>query len=132
MSNKFNQEELLEQAALLATDLYADQMLSNSSSLLKTSRQVKETPEFKQIVLAVEKELKKNVLTKKAICAVLGSAKNDIREVTKIVGAAILPLALSGVIVIPITPFAFAVAGLFVFNAGITAFCSGFLKNEKD
>ena len=132
MKNHVNERELLEQAALLAADLYADQVLSNASSLTKPHPGVNKSREFKRVESSVQRELQENTRAKKAICAALGSAQTDIRDVTKVVGAAILPLALSGVLAIPITSIAFAVAGLLVFNAGITAFCSEYLPQRKD
>lgn len=132
MSNPINEKELLEQAALLAANLYAEEMLSNASSLSKTPHEGIDSQEFKNSVNSVEKELKKNAPARKAICAALGSVKNDIREVTKVVGAALLPLAITGVIAIPITPLAFAVAGVIVFDAGISAFCAEFSPEKKE
>jgi magnesium-transporting ATPase (P-type) len=132
MNTEVNEEELLHQAALLAADLYAEEILSNASSLSKTKHEGIDQRELRKSVKSVKKEIKKNIQARKAICAALGSVKNDIRDVTKVVGAALLPLALSGVIAIPITPLAFAIAGLIVFDAGVSAFCAESSSEKKD
>jgi magnesium-transporting ATPase (P-type) len=131
MRSQINENDLLHQAALLAADLYAEEVLSKASSLSKTSHNRIDSHEVRESMKSVKKELDKSAQARKAICAGLSSVKNDIREVTKIVGAALLPLSLSGVIAIPITPLEFAVAGLIVFDAGVSAFCSEF-KSEKE
>ena len=95
MSSHINEKEILHQAALLAADLYADHMLSRASSLSKTSHKGIDSRDFRQSVTSVKKEFEKNVQARKAICTALGSVKNDIREVTKVVVAALLPLSLS-------------------------------------
>jgi hypothetical protein len=132
MNGQMNEKDLLHQAVLLAANLYAEEMLSKSSSLSKTSHKGIDSHEFKQSVKSVKKELENNAQARKAVCAALGSVKYDIREVTKVVGGVLLPLSLSGVIAIPITPLAFAVAGLIVFDAGVSAFCSEFTLGKKD
>ena len=131
MTRQINEKDLLNQTALLAADLYAAEVLSKASSLSETSCEGIDSHEFKETVKSVNKELE-NLQARKAICAALGSVKNDIREVAKVVGAALLPLSLSGVIAISTTPLAFAVAGLIVFNAGVSAFCSEFPSDKKD
>jgi len=131
MYSQNNEQEILNQAALLAVDLYTEEVLSKANSLSNVSHKRTESPEFKQTMKSVRDELEKNVQAKRSICAALGSVKNDLFEVTKITGAALLPLSICGVVAIPITPLAFAVAGLIVFNAGISAYCSEFTSGEK-
>ena len=134
MSTSINEQDLLNQAALIAADLYAERVLSGASSFSEIPcdevagvdvRKVDET------VTSVKKELE-NIQARKAICAALESAKNDVRDVAKVVGAALLPLSLSGVVAIPLTPLAFGVAGLIVFSAGVSVFCSGLSVDKKD
>ena len=131
MTRQINKEDILNQAVLLATDLYAAKVLSKASSLSETSSEEIDPRQLKETVKIVNKELG-NAQARKAICAALGSVKNDIRDVAKVVGAVLLPLSLSGVIAIPTTPLALAVASLIVFNAGVSAFCSEFQSNEKN
>jgi hypothetical protein len=135
MINQINEEELLHQAALLAADLYAEGILSKASSFSKTSHKRHKGIDVSEIIKiekSVKKEFEQNAQVRKAICAALGSIKNDIRDVTKVAGAALLPLSLTGIIAIPATPMAIAVAGLIIFDAGISAFCSEFSSEKKD
>lgn len=132
MNSQISEKDLLHQAALLAADLYTEEMLSKASSLSKNLYAGINSREYKESLKSVNNELEKSVEARKAICVALGSVKNDIREVTKVVGASLLPLSLSGVIAIPLTPLAFAVAGLIVFNAGLSAFCSEYTSAKTD
>jgi hypothetical protein len=131
MTRQINEKDLLNQTVLLAADLYSAKVLSKASSLSETSREEIDSHEFEETVKSVNKELE-NVQARKAICAALGSVKNDIRDVAKVVGAVLLPLSISGVVAIPTTPFAFAVAGLIVFDVGVSVFCSEFPSDKKD
>ena len=131
MNNLDSKDDLLNQASLLAADLYAKKVYSKSSALIEFPDQEGDPDELPASFSAVERELANNETAKKVICAALISVRNDIREVTKVVGAALLPLAISGVVAVPITPMAFAFAGLIVFNIGVSTFCSGYSKNQE-
>ena len=134
MSTSINRQNLLNQAALLAADLYAARVLSEANSLSELPyKEVAglDAHEVAETEVSVNKELE-NIQVRKAICAALESANNDVRDIAKLVGAALLPLSLSGVVAIPLTPLAFGVAGLIVFNAGVSAFCSSVTLEKKD
>ncbi len=95
MNSQISEKDLLHQAALLAADLYTEEMLSKASSLSKTLYERINSREYKESLKSVNNELEKSVEARKAICVALGSVKNDIREVTKVVGASLLPLSLA-------------------------------------
>jgi len=67
---------------------------------------------------------------KRAVCVALGSGSDDLKDVTKTVGAALLPLAVTSVVTLPLVPVAFAAAGVVVFRMGVAAYCAD-VKQEK-
>ena len=62
---------------------------------------------------------------KRALCAALESTGDDLVDVAKVVSAALLPLAASGVIGLGVTPLAFAVTALLIYRAGVASYCVG-------
>ena len=65
------------------------------------------------------------------ICPFLKSLSNDTNEVAKTLVTALVPLALSGTIAIPLNPILFAMLALIICKAGINAICPGESKVEK-
>ena len=62
---------------------------------------------------------------KEQICAALRSVSDDVKDIAKLVGAAVLSLMAAGVISVVATPFAAAGFVIMVLRAGISAFCLG-------
>lgn len=129
MKSRINEKEFLNQVILLSVDIYAFNIIHESYSLTENIPESIDKIEVDKAIVLVRSELKKTSVKKK-LCEALKSAKLDIREVSKIVGASLLPMSLSGIISLPITPLVFAVAGVLIFDAGISVYCSEF-NSEK-
>lgn len=59
------------------------------------------------------------------ICEALKSVNNDAKDIAKIVCAALIPLSVSGVIALPLTPIVCFGVGLVIRRAGTSGFCAG-------
>ena len=126
-------EDLVASAVSLAIKLYAWEINSGGSGLTEDEKTLNgiDSSEITNTEILAKKELEKPT-TKKRICAALTIVGNDLSEVTKVVSSALIPLSLSGVIAIPLTPLALAVSGLIVFKSGVAAYCSFEGKIEKE
>ena len=117
-----DREALLDRAAGLAIRLNSAQILGSSkqmAELISLGLEPKAVEEAQQTASA---QLQ-SAGVRARICEALKTSSDDLRELTKVVGAALLPLILTGVISIPATPLGLAVAALFVYRLGISAYC---------
>ncbi|VAX12461.1 hypothetical protein MNBD_GAMMA24-331 [hydrothermal vent metagenome] len=115
--------EFLNQVENLAIELYAAQALSKSSSMAKPPPVGIDRDAISDAREAAEAELAKTSV-RQTLCAALRSTSNNIRDVTKVVAAALLPLSQAGVIALPLTPIAFAAVAVIVFDIGVAAYCA--------
>jgi len=110
------------QVVMIAEEMICEQYLSSSEGLLNKKKKLYTEDDLKQA-----QEIAKNVISqnkvKNVICKALKSAKEDIRDFSKIIAAALLTFALSKDILIPITPIVFATISVMVFNIGVSTFC---------
>jgi hypothetical protein len=70
-----------------------------------------------------EAELKKSPV-KQAVCAAAMSGSADLKDLTKLVGAALLPLMLTGAVSLPLTPLALAAVGIVLFRMSVASYCA--------
>jgi hypothetical protein len=59
------------------------------------------------------------------ICEALKSVNEDVKDLAKILCAALVPLSLAGTLTLPLTPLLFLGIGLVVWRAGTNGFCAG-------
>lgn len=127
--SRVTQKIFLKQVTLLASALYSEKVLSNSKSLASIPTKEVDQHKLHEAVQLAKKELRKaNV--KNLVCAALKSASTNIRDVAKIVGAALLPLSIAGTISLPITPLFYAAAALIVFDIGVNTYCRKRISDE--
>jgi hypothetical protein len=81
-------------------------------------------------VTAVRKPSTRHTLLR-YLCPALTTASNDIKDITKIVLAVLLPLAISGKIDLPVDPTVFAGMSLLITRAGIASLCDEYDKKDK-
>lgn len=75
------------------------------------------------IAVAESQALLQQPSIKERLCPALRSVSDDIRDVAKIVSAAMLPLALVPGSVIPLSPLVFAAVALVIVRAGVNSIC---------
>ena len=63
-------------------------------------------------------------LIKSKICAGIKNVTDNIKEITKIVVASLLPLSLIGTITLPLTPILLTAVVLIILDSGIAVYCS--------
>jgi hypothetical protein len=124
------------QAAIVAERLQIEDLMSSSRAAAADSpshspeqdRQYRKSVD--QAISQAESVVsRKDILAR--LCPALRSASDDIREVATVVSAALLPLALSGVIAIPVTPLAFAAVALVIVRASVATLCSDVAKHDQ-
>lgn len=115
-------ENDIEKAQELARRIYAFHLSSDKSM---AEHQPGEGEE-ETINHAIEeaRETLENPRARSAICAALGSASKSLNETVKIVAASILPLHLTGVLVVSLTPVYLAAVSAVIFSVGISAYCA--------
>ena len=79
---------------------------------------------------AAENQLQHNNEVRNRIREALKTSSEDLREMTKVIGAALLPLMITGAIALTRHPLGIAVAALIVYRAGISAYCSDISRPE--
>ena len=121
--NNVDRTGFLNQVENLAAELYAAQTLSKSSSMAKPPPVGIDREAISEAMDAAEAELTK-AFVKKRLCAALRSTSSNIRDTAKVVAAALMPLSLTGVIALPLTPIAFAAAAVIVFDMGVATYCA--------
>lgn len=114
---------------MLAADLYAWKVAARARSMIEPPPGEVDPNDLAKVEQRVRQELAKQAV-KAALCAALKSATNNIRGVSQVVVATLLPLALAGTISVPLTPLALAAAAVIVFDAGVAAFCSDEWSNN--
>jgi hypothetical protein len=115
-------DRFLNQAGTLAVKIYAEEMLGHGRPLT-VSTDEGNTYNVDEATEVAEHELQKPP-AKHAICAALKSGSDDLMEFTKTIGAALLPLVLTGLITLPLVPIAFAAAALTVYRVGVAMYCA--------
>ncbi len=76
-----------------------------------------------EIAIAESRILLQQPAITERLCPALRSVSDDIRDVAKIVSAAMLPLALVPGSVIPLSPLVFAAVALVLVRAGVNSIC---------
>jgi len=124
MNSARDPKELIAAAAELAPKLYFWRIATNTHSMTMSQRPPAgiEPSDVEKAEALAERQLKDSVV-KKQVCGALKSVSNDLSEITKIVATALISLSTAGVITLPMTPLAFAAAGLVVFRSGVAAYC---------
>jgi hypothetical protein len=117
------QRELLEQAGALALRLNATQILSSGKGMAQLISLGLEPRAVEETQRAAKTQLQDDRVRER-ICEALKTSSEDLREMAKVIGAALLPLMITGVIALPATPLGIAVAALIVYRAGISAYCA--------
>ncbi|HEX6387196.1 MAG TPA: hypothetical protein VF177_21220 [Anaerolineae bacterium] len=129
-TDKFDQGAFLERVSTLALRLYSAQALSSGHSFAENLPDNIDEQAARQAAAQAESEMEKQSV-KKVVCAALKSTGDDLGEIAKVVGAALLPLVVTGAITLPVTPLAFAFAALFVYRAGVSAYCARFPEEDR-
>jgi hypothetical protein len=103
-----------------AAELYADLLRSDALG----ARRKKSND--KQVDLMHEAaDLLQRPTVRQQLCRPLRSVSEDIREVAKVVGAALLPLSLTPAAVIPVSAVLFGAVAVMIVRAGISSVCAG-------
>jgi hypothetical protein len=89
-------------------------------------KQVKEKRALDKAETEARKIVERSPAVKEQICAALRSVSDDIKDIAKLVGAAVLSLMAAGVISVVATPVAVAGFVIMVIRAGVSAFCLGY------
>jgi hypothetical protein len=121
--NLAEQEQVLEKAGSLALRLYAKEIVSEGKAMTGDGGADDFVVKAQDAIKQAEAQLEK-IPAKKAICAALGAGCDDLKELTKVAGAALLPLMLTGVITLPVTPLAFAAVGISIFRMSVASYCA--------
>jgi hypothetical protein len=130
-ANALNTSEFLQQAAAFAVELVGNSRSADDSD--ETRENEKWTVSQQAEIVAAEKaasEIIARADIRSVLCPGLLNASNDVRDIAKASGGAILPLVLAGAIHLPLTPLAFGVFALVVIRAGLRSLCREF-KNER-
>ena len=75
--------------------------------------------------------IKQQPQIRERICEALKSVNDDAKDIAKIICAALLPLSITGVITLPLTPIVCLGIGLVVWRAGTSGFCTGVGRSKK-
>jgi hypothetical protein len=124
MEQDSEQRKLLEKAGNLALSIYSQQSARAGKGMIPPSGP-KIDPQLAEASIKQAEKVVSNPTVKQVVCGVLSTASDDLREITKVAGAALIPLAISGVISLPMTPLALAAVGIVVFRLGVASFCAG-------
>jgi hypothetical protein len=81
--------------------------------------------EEKKAALASAKDAAGSLSLRQLLCPSLRTTADDLREVAKVVGAAMLPLSFVPGTQFALTPLVAAAVAVVVFRAGTAAFCRG-------
>jgi hypothetical protein len=118
-------DDFIAQAENLAIILYAQDVLSSARAALPPDADVASGIKAGQVSTAMEQS---EVLLARSdirdrICPGLLSVSDDVKDIAKIVGAALFPLSLVPAGPIPLTPLVAAAVSLMVLRAGVQAIC---------
>jgi hypothetical protein len=123
--NSTEQAQFIESTAQLAEEMQLDDALRESKGMISIFNQPEQSPDgpLRQAI-SHAKHLLNDPTAKARICEAVKACAEDIREIAKVLSAALLPLALAGTIALPITPLAFAALAFVVARAGVHAICA--------
>jgi hypothetical protein len=118
--------ENIQEIQDLAEDLFALDLLIQSHAAMPSQLKGEEE-KIEALQIADKEENKRRI--RDIICPGLLTVADDVREVAKVVGAAMLPLTLVPGANLPVTPLVIAAISVVVFRTGVSQYCSG-AKNE--
>jgi hypothetical protein len=128
-TDTFDEDAFIARVSSLTVQLNNAQIFSSGYSLAEGGTAQLNQQAVDNAVEQAESELEKQA-AKKAVCAALESTGDDLTDIAKVVAAALLPLVASGVIILSLTPLAFATAALVVYKTGVSAYCSDLDRQE--
>jgi hypothetical protein len=122
-----NQEEneFIGKVEEIALILYARDVLRGGKAALPSNTEVIPGVKAEDVSAAMEQSrwLLAKTEIRNRICPGLLSVSDDIKEVSKVVGAAMFPLSLIPASTIPLTPLVVAAIAIVILRAGIQTVC---------